>query len=150
VTGSATTGGIARPARAKRKALRSILLTWLAAGLVLALVGGVNLYVDSAGVLRDQTTTRNVQNYIKALRSARVGVPYTYYDRPIKLALARTSTADCLVTGSSHTMTLRIDRNAIFGAECRALDNSGLSGASFEDRISIMGAALDNPYIKHV
>jgi hypothetical protein len=122
----------------------------LVAAMVLAFVGGVNFYVDSAGVLRDRATTDAVQNYVEALRSAKVGLPYTHYDRPIKLALAATSKADCLVTGSSHTMTLRLDSNAIFAAECRALDNSGLTGASFEDRILIMAAALGNPNIKHV
>jgi hypothetical protein len=150
VTGPATTRGLARPATARRAARRAILLTGLVAALVLAFVGGINFTVDSAGVLRDRSTTKSVQNYIEALRVAKVGLPYTHYDRPIRLALAATSKADCLVTGSSHTMSLRRESNAIFGAECGALDNSGVTGAGFEDRILIMGAALANSKIKHI
>jgi len=129
---------------------RSAVVMLATAALLLTIVGGFNFYVDSAGVLRDQTTTSNVKAYVAAMRQAKVGVPYTYYDRPIKLAVATTSTADCVVTGSSHVMTFRVDRNAVIGAECKALDNAGVSGASFEDSITIMGAALANPNVKHV
>jgi hypothetical protein len=118
----------------------------------MAIVAGINIGVDSYGLIRpyDQAPSSETLSFVNALRNATVGLPYTERDRPIKLALVQSSKADCIIVGSSHVMTFRRDSNAAISSACRSLENAGLSGASIEDTIAILGAALANPNVKHV
>lgn len=118
----------------------------------MAIVGGINIGVDSYGLIRpyDQASSTETLDFVNALRSTAIGLPYTERDRPTKLALVQSSKADCVIAGSSHVMTFRRDSNAAISSACQSLENAGLSGASTEDTIAILGAALANPHVKHV
>ena len=113
-------------------------------------VAGVNYIVDNHNLLRNQTQSDELIDYVANLRSAPSGVLYTYNDRSVKLLIAQQSQAECLVIGASHVMTLRRSNNSILGLECASLDNVGVAGASFEDVITFLGIALKNPKVKKV
>lgn len=138
--------------RADRRRARR--LTWLGIVLMTLLlvspVAAVNYIVDNHNLLKDQSQSPELRDYVANLRKAQFGVPYTYNDRSVKLLVAGQSEAKCLAIGASHVMTLRHSNNPVLAAECPSLDNAGVTGASFEDVITFLGISLNNPNIKTV
>ena len=87
-------------------AARSVAVILGAALLVVSVVSGINIGIDTHDFFGSQSERADLQNYLTHLRQAEHGVLYTYNDRPVKLALLRQSSADCVVVGSSHVMTV--------------------------------------------
>ena len=136
---------------ARRLVAYSVLFA-LVAGLIIGVVGGVNYLVDVNDIFQrgNRASDRIVQAYVKAARAAEVGVALTEEDRPVKLLMGSTSTADCLMVGSSHVMMFRRDNNPIIASQCSGLDNLALISASYEDLLTMLGVAAANPNTKHV
>lgn len=143
---------ITNPARAAdRRMMRRAWFAMVGAAiLVLAPVASINYFVDNHSLLHANLDSDGLQEYVTAMRGAKIAVRYSYNDRSVKLLVAQESTADCIAIGSSHIMTLREDRNAFIARNCTILDNAGVTGASFEDVITLMGIAVAKPNIKHL
>ncbi|MDY0873645.1 hypothetical protein [Dongia rigui] len=117
---------------------------------LLSPVAALNYIVDNHNLLKDQSESSELLDYVSNLRKAPFGVPYTFNDRSVKLLVASQSQAKCLVIGASHVMSLRRTNNPLLGEECPSLDNAGVTGASFEDVITFLGIGLKNPNIDKV
>ncbi|GAB2178919.1 hypothetical protein [Dongia sp. agr-C8] len=124
----------------------------LVAVAVIGAVGGINYFIDVNDVFQrgNRASDRVVRAYVEAARGAEIGVPFSEEDRPVKLLLGSTSTADCLMIGSSHVMMFRRDNNPILAADCKRMDNLALISASYEDLLTMLGVAAANPNTKHV
>lgn len=105
--------------------------------LVLSAVSAVNAFVDVRGVYhRDQ---RAIQSYVARLSEAPNGLVALPMERAIKLELARTRQAHCYVLGSSRVMLIGSQQIADLGLACHGLVNLAVSGAAFEDLVTLSG-----------
>lgn len=132
------------------QAARNVTVILGAAMLVIGVVAGINIGIDTNDYFGSQREREDLQNYLTHMRQAEHGVLYTYNDRPVKLALLRQSSADCVVIGSSHVMTYQRDRHPLIQQNCKRLDNAGVSGASFEDVVALLGVVKENKVIKQI
>jgi len=112
---------------------------------VLGSVAAINMAVDVSGIYRSSGDDyrRHVRDYVQALRSTSQGLVKSPFDRAVKLELARTTTADCYVLGSSHEMLINRERFPLLDRQCRDLVNVAVSGASFEDVLSSLAIVAD-------
>jgi hypothetical protein len=111
--------------------------------LMLALIGvaALNLFVDENGVYRadDAVETSYITTYVTRLRASSDGLVFIPQERRFKVELARQSTVDCYVTGSSHVLQIdHLTAPDLFPG-CRQVVNLGVSGAGFEDIIAHAG-----------
>jgi len=106
-------------------------------------VAAVNYNIDVNGVYRNQDSDV-VRAYVAKLRTSPNGLIFVplEWERKIKIELARQSTADCYVWGSSHVK--QVDKATvpqILGG-CDAVINLWESGAAFEDFVAAAGSLV--------
>lgn len=123
----------------------SLAATFLSAVAVVALL---NVAVDANGVYRteDASSRQFIADYVTRLRSSPDGLVYIAAERHAKVELARQSSADCYVQGSSHVMQIdAVTAPQLFG-HCRAVVNLGVSGSSFEDFVAMAGLLAEREF----
>jgi hypothetical protein len=136
----------------RRRLITYAAIFGLIAAAIPILVGSVNYFVDISDIFQHGTRSSDavVAAFVEAARKAEIGVELPEEDRPVKLQLGRSSTADCLMVGSSHVMMFRQDNNPVIAADCRSMDNLALISASYEDVLTMLGVAAMNPNTRHV
>ena len=108
-----------------------------------AAVAAVNYGVDADGIYRARAAIDEfTRTYVERLIRSENGLVAAGDVRAIKLELARRTTADCTVTGSSREMELDAkSAPQIFGA-CRAVVNLAVPAGTFEDFIAVAGVIM--------
>jgi len=107
----------------------------VSASLILSVVAGINVGVDVRGVYgRDQTL---IESYVHTLTEAPNGLVAFPMERAMKMELARTSQARCFILGSSRVMLIGRKEMSDLGLRCPSLSNLGVSGAGFEDLVTM-------------
>jgi hypothetical protein len=109
----------------------------------MAAVAATNYAIDAEGLFREPDDFGQlVRSYVGRLMRSPGGLVLVPGDRTIKLELARRSTADCIVTGSSHEMELDLASAPQMFAGCRAVVNLAVLAGGFEDFIAVTGVIL--------
>jgi hypothetical protein len=121
-----------------------------AAASCLLAIASINCIVDINGVYHPAERSRSAADYVAALRASTDGLVFIPYERPVKLALLRSTDADCYVTGSSQQMQLTLDNFAPAHASCRSLVNITESAATFEDLLTQIGELADHPGLRRL
>lgn len=136
----------------RRRLIAYTLIFALISAVIPITVSSVNYFVDINDIFQRSTRSsdRLVSQFVDAARKAEVGLTLPDGDRPVKLQLGTTSTADCLMIGSSHIMMFRRDNNPVIAGACKSMDNLSLISASYEDLLTMLGVAAMNPNTKHV
>lgn len=81
----------------------------------------------------------HINDYVHKLASSQSGlVKPDFSERYIKYELAKNYDAKCYVTGSSHEMTINLDRMPALIPHCKSLINLASSGGGFEDALILM------------
>lgn len=112
----------------------------------LAAVAATNYAIDVRGVFRMSTKSfqAGITNYVQHLtRSATGLVKPAVSDRAIKYELAQQASGDCYVFGSSHEMTLNLQRVPSLAAHCRSVVNLAVSAGGYEDALAMLGVLVD-------
>ena len=110
-----------------------------AAGFLVVVAVG-NFVFDAAGIfhLSSPGFRTFVKSYVARLRRSEMGLFYVPYERSVKMELARTSAANCFVTGSSRHMSIGKNDIPQVGKTCSAITNVAVSGGTFEDLLIFM------------
>src|SRR3989442_14951750 len=104
---------------------------------VITTVPAANYIVDADGIYRTRTELAGfARAYVERLTRSDKGLVAVLGGRSIKLELARRSTADCMVLGSSREMELDTESAPqLFGA-CGSVINLAVPAGSFEDFVT--------------
>jgi hypothetical protein len=121
--------------------LRYTVTFFLAFLAAIALVASTNYGVD-ANYVYGARDKRFARSYVERLRGSEGGLVLPPLERGVKLELARQSSANCIVLGSSHVAQLgATSAPQIFGG-CEAVVNLCVSGGSFEDLVAALGVII--------
>lgn len=120
--------------------MRFLVSFFATAVLLISIVAGMNFIVDVGHTFHIGSDQAYANEYAERLRKSAYGLVYNEIERPMKLALARTSQADCYVTGSSHEWTINLARAPVFRTQCSVLMNLGVSASSYSDAITFLAA----------
>lgn len=118
---------------------RFVLILFATCATCLLLIAFINCFVDVNGVYHPVERSRFAAAYVAALRSSPRGLIFVPYERSVKLALLRSTDADCYLTGSSQEMQMTLGNFAPAAPRCESLINIAVSGATFEDLITHIG-----------
>lgn len=116
---------------------------------VLAAIAAINLRVSNDGVYDFYGHGVRVNDYVRQLIASPYGLAQLPLDRPVKLELAKVVQPDCAVIGSSRVMAISPETMPLF-AHCKHFANLGVSGNSFEDSVSMLGALADDKRLRHI
>jgi hypothetical protein len=106
-------------------------------------VAATNYAIDAEGLYGEpEDFGQFVRSYVGRLMYSPEGLVLVPRHRSIKLELARRSSADCIVTGSSREVQLDLMSAPQLFAGCRAVVNLAMLGGSFEDFIAVTGVLL--------
>jgi hypothetical protein len=105
---------------------------------ILAVIAGVNYRVDLSELYHTSEYQRRVDEYARRLVTSEYGLRSPPAERGVKLALAETTSADCYVIGSSHEMTISLDRMPLLAARCSSVVNLAASAAGFQDAVTLL------------
>jgi hypothetical protein len=122
----------------------------VAAATGLFAIACINCIVDVTGVYHPAQRSRVAADFVAALRAAPGGLVFLPYERSVKLALLRSTDADCYVTGASQQMQLTLDNFAPAHASCRRLVNITVSAATFEDLLTHIGELADHAGLRRL
>lgn len=115
----------------------------LVAAPILSGVAAINFLVDAKGVYFLSRQPDEIAAYVEKLKAARYGLEAHPFERPVKFGLARTSQADCYVTGSSHEMQFSLETMPWLQADCRSLVNLATSGGGLEDAVTQLAVIME-------
>ena len=124
---------------------------WQLAGAFIAslfFVIAFNVVVDVNGLYHPRARALVAQRYVNLLLNSRDGLVKSPYERAVKLALLRATSADCYVTGSSHEMQISLKNFEPAQLRCKALINVATSGSSYEDLITDLGILKSRANLK--
>jgi hypothetical protein len=114
----------------------------LAAATGLGAVAVVNYMVDVNGIYHTRGLQKYVAEYVQRMTASPFGVGQITYERAVKIELARFTSADCYVTGSSKEMGIALDHVPTLKTQCSSLINLGESGGSYEDAVTLLAIVV--------
>jgi len=101
----------------------------------------LNFSVDSESnfALRGQDGQHVVERYVAKLRESKSGLVMIEQDRLVKAELARQSTDDCYVIGSSHVFQFDAMTVPAIFERCHGVTNLSVSAGGVEDFVALAG-----------
>lgn len=112
----------------------------------------VNYFVDVQDVYgrRNEVPLSYYRDYVKRLISGTQTLTYVLHERAMKQELARQTSSDCYVVGSSHEMRINISTYPVAAQQfgCKDIRNLAVSGGTYEDILVSTSLIFEKPSVK--
>ncbi len=107
----------------------------------LCAAAGINFFIDSRNnfALSGEAGAHLIERYVSKLRESAPGLVMIEQDRLVKAELARQSSDDCYVIGSSHLFQFDATTTPRVFHGCRSVVNLAVSAGGFEDLVTFAG-----------
>jgi hypothetical protein len=112
----------------------------------------VNYFVDVQDVYgrRNEVLLSYYRDYVKRLIRSTQTLSYVLHERAMKQELARQTSSDCYVVGSSHEMRVNSSTYPVAAQQfgCKEIRNLAVSGGTYEDVLVMTSLIFEKPSVK--